>query len=1283
MRVPMLKPLTASKILFVLIVCLFPPFIQAQEPLSFEHFRITEGLSQSTVNCIVEDQQKQLWLGTQEGLNRFDGKEFVVYNRENTPSILSDYVFCASSDSQGFMWFGTRKGVLYFNPTTELFTSFPFTGSSSNAIHQLAQHNSQTMLCLTENGELLRFALGNSLKQKKFKALFSSKTFKKIIKTPSATLLVGQDNVLYELDVRFKLSVWKKKFVSIESVFYINHQLVVFSKDKAYTVSLINKKSHRIFTDIQSSWDQVTGLHFYQGNHFITTAQKGLFVLNEQGDGQHYEADLFRSEALNSNNLNTLFVSSNHELWIGSDRGLSGALINATGVYTGRPSGNLSQGLPTENVWSFLTDHNQLLIGTDVGISIQNQKTKSFKHYSRSFLDPLRSEGSVMDIEHLKGNLYLLACYDGIFTFNAQRNNPFTSIPLPRDLLSKYRHFYKVFPLGKSFLIGTTNGVLLVDPEKKKFKEINANLNDPVREIISDKQGRIWVLFEKKGLYQFQSNKGNFNLKPFRFNAQIKALSTEALTTLVEVKPHVFMIGTMGSGIIQMNVNNGNCTLIDKTDGLPNNTINGLLKDQKGNIWTSTNRGMVCLNENGSINTSINRYGLETNEYNMNASYSDIQGNLYFGGIFGFHAFNPMKLTSFEGGLFPLITKVKLHKHIQKYPQGFISKKSLEKNAYEVELPYSARDFEIWFQPNRLQGAQHISYKYIIIGEETDTISLGNLNHLSLTSLAAGTYYIRLYCRYENGPWTSTPALLTVVILPPIWATTSFWLVMAVMLVLMTIFYVKWKVNQERNRRIKLEYIVTKRTQEIILQKEEIELKNHEINLEKEKVLEQQKLLFIEKERAEKWLNNALPSQAVKELKMHGKVPAKAYDAATILFTDVVSFTKISESTTPSRLVNKLDILFKKFDQIIKDNNLEKIKTIGDAYMAVGGIPDANSTHAIDACIAGLQIQNYMRTKKFDALANHKDFWEIRIGINSGPVTAGIIGSLKMAYDVWGSAVNQAQRMEMLAQPGSVTVSEHTFKIIEPYFECIYKGKAQMKTKVLMNMYEVIRIKTELSLQSEGLKPNDLFYEIVGLHHYSSIKYYNAENEVLMLLEEKLPKDLTYHSLNHTKDVVKAVERIALLEGVRDEGLFLLKSAALFHDAGFIEQYEHNEPIGAALAEKMLPKYGYNEQHIKTIVALIYSTQIPHKPVNKLQEIMCDADLDYLGTDTFDDISDQLKIELMAKGKIHSEKQWDEIQVSFLNQHRYFTQTSIQTREPKKKENIAKVNQRLEENNYD
>jgi predicted metal-dependent HD superfamily phosphohydrolase len=186
----------------------------------------------------------------------------------------------------------------------------------------------------------------------------------------------------------------------------------------------------------------------------------------------------------------------------------------------------------------------------------------------------------------------------------------------------------------------------------------------------------------------------------------------------------------------------------------------------------------------------------------------------------------------------------------------------------------------------------------------------------------------------------------------------------------------------------------------------------------------------------------------------------------------------------------------------------------------------------------------------------------------------------------------------------------------------------------------------------------------------------------MRVLEKGLSDKLHYHSISHTRDVVKAVERIALIEGVTDEGLFLLKSAATYHDAGFVEEYDKNEPIGARLAEEILPKFGYTEQHIQTIKELIYVTQIPHDPKNKLEEIMCDADLDYLGRDDFPEIADKLRRELREHGKISSDKKWDEIQIMFLEQHKYFTATAIKTRQEKKNKNLEEVKERFKHNEY-
>lgn len=351
--------------------------------------------------------------------------------------------------------------------------------------------------------------------------------------------------------------------------------------------------------------------------------------------------------------------------------------------------------------------------------------------------------------------------------------------------------------------------------------------------------------------------------------------------------------------------------------------------------------------------------------------------------------------------------------------------------------------------------------------------------------------------------------------------------------------------------------------------------------------------------------------------------------------------------------------------------------------MCAGGVPVRNNTNPIDTCLAAVQIQHYMTQRKNDAIANGSEYWELRLGINTGEVTAGVIGSERLAYDVWGATVNQAQRMEMLGAPGKVTISGATFELIEPYFDCTFKGKAQTKSRGLIDMYEVNRIKPELSENGEGIYPNKRFKEIVNLHLYSSINYYKAERYIMKLLDQQLSPKLHYHSVGHSKDVVNAVERIALLENVTDEALFLLKSAANYHDAGFIEQYDANEPVGARLAGEILPRFGYTQADINVIQELIYATRIPHDPQNHLQEILCDADLDYLGRDDFHEIADNLRRELKEHGKIQSDRQWDEIQVGFLKMHKYFTKTAIETRREKKMKHLKEVQERLERDEYE
>ncbi|MCB1140710.1 MAG: hypothetical protein H7A24_07855 [Leptospiraceae bacterium] len=260
------------------------------------------------------------------------------------------------------------------------------------------------------------------------------------------------------------------------------------------------------------------------------------------------------------------------------------------------------------------------------------------------------------------------------------------------------------------------------------------------------------------------------------------------------------------------------------------------------------------------------------------------------------------------------------------------------------------------------------------------------------------------------------------------------------------------------------------------------------------RVKERTRDLEESRKKSDELLLNILPVTIADELKIDGKVKPKSYEMVSVLFTDFKGFTKISENMEPTEILNELDLCFYRFDMLMERFNLEKIKTIGDAYMCAGGIPTANQTNPIDAVLAGLEIQKFMDNLRISKIAEGKNYWELRLGIHTGPVIAGVVGQKKFAYDIWGDTVNTASRMESSGQPGKINVSSFTYKYIHTLFDCTYRGKIPAKNKGDIEMYFVERIKPELSIDGEGLQPNDKFLRLV--EEYSQNGYPDSPNEL-------------------------------------------------------------------------------------------------------------------------------------------------------------------------------------------
>jgi class 3 adenylate cyclase len=213
-----------------------------------------------------------------------------------------------------------------------------------------------------------------------------------------------------------------------------------------------------------------------------------------------------------------------------------------------------------------------------------------------------------------------------------------------------------------------------------------------------------------------------------------------------------------------------------------------------------------------------------------------------------------------------------------------------------------------------------------------------------------------------------------------------------------------------------------------------------------------------EKDRSEGLLLNILPAETAEELKATGSSQARQFNMVTVLFTDFKDFTLLAEKVSPQELVSEIHYCFKHFDEIISKYPIEKIKTIGDAYMCAGGLPKPNDTNAIDIVKAALDIQRFMIDHRKKRNDEGKPTFDIRIGIHSGPVVAGIVGIKKFQYDIWGDTVNIASRMESSGEVGKVNISQSTYEKVKDKYRCVHRGKIKAKNKGEIDMYFVERL---------------------------------------------------------------------------------------------------------------------------------------------------------------------------------------------------------------------------------
>ncbi|MBN2610982.1 MAG: HD domain-containing protein [Bacteroidales bacterium] len=449
---------------------------------------------------------------------------------------------------------------------------------------------------------------------------------------------------------------------------------------------------------------------------------------------------------------------------------------------------------------------------------------------------------------------------------------------------------------------------------------------------------------------------------------------------------------------------------------------------------------------------------------------------------------------------------------------------------------------------------------------------------------------------------------------------------------------------------------------ELISKNKMLVTENEKLTKQNEQLLqeiEKYKLLLAKDEIQKKFSANEKVSRIVK------------YKISTVLYAEAQGFSDIGEDMDTKFLVDNLDEIFLQLNTIIGKYEIKNLKTIGDTIMCVGGIPKKNITNPLEVVLAAVEMQYYIK----DLQRSYKDskIWKLKIGIHTGPLVASVTGRKKPHYEVKGDTVNLAARIKSFCSDGEILISATTYEIVKDLFNCEYYGKMPVKYKGDIQLYTVRGIKPDFSLQSKGLIPNKKYSIRFGLTQFMDL-----QEMILDKLEKELPKTLYYHNVKHTVDVVTQAELIGFGEGVSDEELLLLKTAALFHDTGHTIGYDNHEYNSTIIAREILPNYYYTQSQIDIICDLIMATKLPPNPKNKLEQIMCDADLDYLGRSDMIPVSNSLFMELKEQNKISSLNDWNKLQVKFISGHQYYTYTARNLREVNKQNQIERISNLIE-----
>ncbi|MEO0725498.1 MAG: adenylate/guanylate cyclase domain-containing protein [Bacteroidota bacterium] len=989
-----------------------------------EVYEFSDGLSHRNVFKVVQDQTGLIWLATINGLNSFDGYQFRHYNpNTETGRLPAEMVADIALQENGQLVLASPDFLTYFDPVQHTADGHQIKPGQLARREAFAPHN----LCFQD--DVIWCTIFDEVDGTNWLARFENDSLQRL------RLLPG-------VSTRRPFLEWQGQLIMATT----GNQLDYLVADG--TVSETER--------IESGRGNTIGVAA------LAQQDETLWILME--DGKLYQKNTTAEAAklwgkipfvTAEAQLGALLIEEDGDIWVGG-RGVLWYYDHWQRNWVDYDDAIRQELRNTCTYRQIFRDRSGTIwLATDFGALKITQSDRLFDHYLSGGSDYCSNVycSTRGMAEDERGNLYI-SYYNSIHVLDQNSQNIRPLFP---------RKDYFNYPFGLAYAAGalyTGNG-LRIDLQNLEQERIFPADNKDVGVVILDRQGILWFGYEQQlyryyplerrleefflangariegsisylyeppngthlwvgtienGVYRLERN-GRISAHFHAGEGSLIRLPHQQINSIWSPKPDELWLGT-GAGLVSLDLEHKQRQVYTIKNGLPNSFINGILSEGDSCLWISTDNGLArfSLQDQQILNFSIED-GLTANEFNRNSYLKASNGRLYFGGLNGVNGFLPderYRRSKDQRRNTPLVLTT------FSYLDGAAdSVRELLREEAEVadafELSYRDRMFTAAFALLDYRNPSGNTFQYYLEGYEEEWSEPSTVPMVRFSDLSPGDYTLHVRARAGTSDWTSEELTIPIHIQPAVYQRAWFWPLMILLGIIAVGGVMQFRLYALQKRREELETEVALRTRQ----------------------------LEEEKHKSEALLLNILPVELAEELKLNGFAKAKRHEQVTVMFSDFKGFTAISKQLEPEELVAEIDLCFRAFDEITERHGLEKIKTIGDAYLLVGGISEKAEDQAKRVVLAALEIQEFMAAIAVERKLQGRHFFEARIGIHTGPLVAGIVGIKKFAYDIWGDTVNIASRMETKGMAGRVNLSAETYQLVQHDFSFTPYGQYQ------------------------------------------------------------------------------------------------------------------------------------------------------------------------------------------------------------------------------------------------